>query len=408
MTFMYTDLTRDCLLYYTLMKLITVESLINPIFWGEFSHQILLLLLISIVTPLLAIAFKVGIQEPGILLGYEANRTKKCKTFITLPLALAFSPAIPALLTNVQEIEKENTRQILSTSFFSLGSKLEGAHGRMQFLKFVKKNILFYKEVELVVEVSIQATIQILMILLNQSKTPATRGLNSVFSQSETIDNSTILLILSILWTLKTSLTTYVGLYSVRKDGFMPMKAKLALGLRCFSVISTRILAIVLFFSGFLGLFNLLGHHQMEKIPWSTLSKSSYANVSEVLRYTTENMASTTDYTIIPLKTAYLIFWCILCMQFIVVFIYKNLTSASFKVAKLSTKLWHTFKCLLFPDPFSDWDEDLHDTVEEMEQKFELVMQEITVGSLVHWLFNMINLLPLFVTGKLFYGFIRL
>ena len=95
-------------------------------------------------------------------------------------------------------------------------------------------------------------------------------------------------------------------------------------------------------------------------------------------------------------------------MQFIVVFIYKNLTSASFKVAKLSTKLWHTFKCLLFPDPFSDWDEDLHDTVEEMEQKFELVMQEITVGSLVHWLFNMINLLPLFVTGKLFYGFIRL
>ena len=404
----YADMVKDLLFFITIVSLITISSWLDFNFFDNFSHQIIWLQFFSIFAPLVATAIKVGIQEPLMVFGFEINNTKRKNTCISLPLAIIFSPAIPALLSNIQDIEEQNTKKLFKRGI-NLRSKFEAAHERIVFMRNVKKNIINFKEVELILEVSIQMAIQISMILINQSSTASTRGLNSAFEKPGSVDRTTLLLILSIMWTLKTSLTTYLGVHTLRKNGFLPTMAKGTLGLRGFLVISTRILVIVLFMSPYLGLFSLLGHHEQEiiafQIPnedWSSfLPQVSKSSLLEVFRFTTDSITepSVTDYTVISLQTAYMIFWAILCVQFTVVYISKTMTSTAFKMAKLSTKLWHTLKCILFHDPFADWDENLDDEVQDLEKKFELVRREMTVGSIIQWLFNMIKLLPLIVTG---------
>ena len=124
------------------------------------------------------------------------------------------------------------------------------------------------------------------------------------------------------------------------------------------------------------------------------------SNLARVFRFTSEvQLPNYTDYTMITLKTAYIIFWLIINIQFCVIYTSKLLTSKSFKESKLSKKLWHVLRCLLVPDFFSDWDEDLEDQRENMQEKIGKIKQEITIGCIINWIFLITNCIPLIVTG---------
>lgn len=134
----YLDFIRDAMLFYTLVTLISIQSLLNPDFFLEFSNVILCLLFISIMAPLVATAIKVGIHQNGIIFGQNV------KIWIALPLAIIFCPALPALLTNLRDIEKEKTKALLKEGQ-DLPWTLEEAHRRILKRRKIEENIHFFK-----------------------------------------------------------------------------------------------------------------------------------------------------------------------------------------------------------------------------------------------------------------------
>jgi len=331
---LYLDFIRDCLLFTGLVRMISAWSFLDPCFFTEFSHQLLWLLLFSIICPVMTSAVNVA-RNPSIFFGsesYEDNPSALMKwTF--LPFGLVLCPLIPGFLTNARDVEKENTKQLLQKSQ-STPEELEEIHKRILFRKKIDKKILDFKEVELIVEVTIQSMIQLIMILMNQSYTRTEEGLDNAFkvgepgffdntgseslnntgtenlnlertietssgSQPASLNNTTlVMLIVSLLWSLKTALTTYTKLHAEQQRSFLRTKSKVIVGLRGFTAFLNTIGSYLVFFSTVLGLFNLMGHYNSEAalfaVPINTLTKermdesipiASLSNYSDKIDY---------------------------------------------------------------------------------------------------------------------------
>ena len=54
---------------------------------------------------------------------------------------------------------------------------------------------------------------------------------------------------------------------------------------------------------------------------------------------------------------------------------------------------------MLISDALTDWDADVHDTLDEMKKKFEETKWEVTVGCIINGFFNIIRIFPIYVTG---------
>ena len=172
-------------------------------------------------------------------------------------------PATPALLLNVYHIEDENLKKILQIQSV-MNSKLEEVQERNKYLHLVRQKLLFYKQAELVTEISIQLTLQTIMLLLNGTTTSTTTGLQEVFKN----DNLVWKIVLSVCWSFMTILTTYTRIKTLEKNGFLPIKAKIALGLKALLTSGTIVWSIIAFFASYLGLFSLLGHWKEELKPF--------------------------------------------------------------------------------------------------------------------------------------------
>ena len=168
MTTVYLDIVRDGYLFYSLLTLITWEVWLDFHNFFQFPCQVLWLLLAAILLPLISIGLKVGFQTPLLVLGYDVHtryNPERCWTLAFLRITnFLLSPAIPALLTNVMESEKRKIRQLFLTEDVTC-KHLMLCRERREFLKVVKHNVLFFKEIELVVEVSLQLTISSIMVL---------------------------------------------------------------------------------------------------------------------------------------------------------------------------------------------------------------------------------------------------
>ena len=127
MTFIYADVIRDSMLFSSLISLISLKSWLNYSFIFEFPHQILWLLLLSILLPIFATAVKVGKNGLEMVFGYNAPRWNTC---LSLPIAVIFCPAIPALLVNIRDIEKQKTKLVLENQM-DLPTTLEESHQRV-------------------------------------------------------------------------------------------------------------------------------------------------------------------------------------------------------------------------------------------------------------------------------------
>lgn len=450
MTGIYADFLRDCLLFYSLHLLL--PGWFKPENSNLFASQIMILLFSSIVVPVLAIGVKVGLQAPLLVLGYEAhNNFRQWRWWtgaIVRAVNVVLAPFLPALLTHVKEFEKLEINTVLEQKVLSR-EKLERAKDKVMFLKTVKKSVLYFKETELFMEISIQLTVQLTMQFLNMTNTQTVRGLEAVFSKEKSYTgglggfedfdvinpstwniwarlgvDTTFLLWLSITWTLKTILTTHMGLKSIDKDGFLPIKGKIVLGLRALLTMGTRVFTFIFYFSSFLGLWNLLGHHKAEEasfrpndqlsglynpfnistgvnislqfyntsIPWTDIYRSNYSTDPPT-------PPSYSLYTGMELDWAYFFFWVILIIQFGIIFVVKLKKNKSFRNAKFYKKVWHSMTGLILPDAFNDWDKDLEADVRTLRQRFQEVGREITGGVILHWVFNMVLLFPIMVTG---------
>ena len=115
-----------------------------------------------------------------------------------------------------------------------------------------------------------QISLQLLLLLLTQTKTATVGGLEAFFTQDSIFGlpvDPRIVIILSVCWSLKTSILLHVKILSLEK-GFFGFKAKMAAFLWGLVASVRRVLGIVIFFTPCLGLLDLLWHWHAEQFPF--------------------------------------------------------------------------------------------------------------------------------------------
>ena len=117
-------------------------------------------------------------------------------------------------------------------------------------------------------EVFYQVSLQLALLLLTTTKTATVGGLEAFFTQDQdsVLDPVTVI-ILSVCWSLKTSILLHVKILSLEK-GFFGFKAKTAAFLWGLVASVRRVMGIVIFFTPCLGLMDLLWHWHAEQFPF--------------------------------------------------------------------------------------------------------------------------------------------
>ena len=278
-------------------------------------------------------------------------------------------------------------------------------------------------------EIVIQLSIHVTMVLLSITDFPVESGLQSIFKSMDEDEERTsttlMFLIISIIWSFKTSALTAISIKAESKT-FLPLFPKLLLGFRYLLVFMIRIFSIVFYFAPFIGLLGILNHYQAESISldfelfenindtddhrfhyWNPYEKefqsimahdifrSDYTNPDEPL------MPPLTHYTGISLGYAFLIF-CVmyyLVYAFIITFM-KYCISNSFKSASISEKLQHIVEAINMPEAYGDWDTDLQLDLDGHLKKWRRVLMEMMIMVLMQLVSNISMLLPFFSMGK--------
>ena len=97
-------------------------------------------------------------------------------------------------------------------------------------------------------------------------------GLEAIFQQDSKVQfgicfSQKTIIVISVLWSLKTAILLHVKILSMEK-GFFGFKAKTATFIWGLVASVRRVLGIVIFFSPSLGLLDLLWHWHAEQFPY--------------------------------------------------------------------------------------------------------------------------------------------
>ena len=301
----YLDLSFDLILLSTVLTVLgaTIGD------YELFSTQIATLLLMSIWIPSSLTALNIICNRPLVLLGPDPwmaekrsnDNQNKNRILILQVIILVVSPFIPALIIRSEQRATQK-RKYLKDQFSTLlnekivqESGLEEAELITKFLDECRLAMLTFKRQELSIELVIQLSVHLLMVLLSQSDFPVESGLQSIFKSNKKDGGSAAnigkaeedsnksaamaFLILSILWSFKTSAMTSIKIKTESKM-FMPLGPKLLLGIRYLMVFMTRIKCIVVCFAGVVGLLGSLNHHHAERLAlspetWNTFNPNS-------------------------------------------------------------------------------------------------------------------------------------
>ena len=279
-TLVYLDLSLDSILLFTIV-LVLGPSLNDQ---SLFSTQIANLLLISIVVPAMLTSIDIASNRPFVVVGSEAwvqsknsdnnesdKQHKLLKTFIVL-----LFPFVPALVllsiekaTNKKELLKDKCNQENATVTIA---DVEDSEKLSMFINECKLALLTFKRNELSIELVIQLTIHVIMILLSITKYPVesvSSGLLLIFRSNEDkgegSDTALIFLILSVLWSFRTTALTSIKIKAETKN-FLPIFAKVVLGMRYLLVFIIRIGNYVAYFAPYIGLLGIMNHYHAELI----------------------------------------------------------------------------------------------------------------------------------------------
>ena len=114
-------------------------------------------------------------------------------------------------------------------------------------------------------EVIVQVTVQSLIILLSQTKTPTTGGLTTVFSRDIFGVDAFTAFSLSISWSIVSFVRTHTNLIAIHK-GFCKMSTRFFIFLWGAFATLRRILSLIAMFVPSLGIFSILHHWRWEQV----------------------------------------------------------------------------------------------------------------------------------------------
>lgn len=205
---------------------------------------------------------------------------------------------------------------------------------------------------------------------------------------------------------------THMKIKTEQKAGFMSLMAKYTLGLRALIVSITRICCFTAYFGNYLGLLSCLQHLKAEQMDMdkavqeNLISGNSYWDNDTINAICKPGQARPdySAYTGIYLHTAFTNFIAILAVYACTIFLFKRRLSAKFALASWRSQLQHVVEGLNMPDIYRDWDEEDEEedaTPESFRTRRKIIIKENIAMIIIHFFFNMMFLVPVFVTGKI-------
>ena len=262
---------------------------------------------------------------------------------------------------------------------------------------------------------------QIILLLLANTETATTSGLQTFFQQSTILGiNPTVILWLSISWSLRTSVKLHVKAIKTQKV-FFGVKASIISGLWGLMSTLRRIVSIVGFFTPSLGLFSILNHwlaeqytfpirrkynliHPKDEVHLFNSTKTMYWKELDRWNYFGDIDDPTPPsyilYTGLTLQWTFVAFFMLMAFQFIALFLVKTFTSAEFKKEEnMFNKCIHILQNTNYSSPFQDWDEGMF-PLEEYKIRYNLTETEMALSFAVNNVISIVMLLPIWYTGK--------
>ena len=258
-----------------------------------------------------------------------------------------------------------------------------------------------------VLENSCQMVIQTLMLALSQTMTSTTRGLEAVFSSEQNSSllgiSTQVLLLLSIIWSFRTSVRTRMKAKKASFGGFLPGLGSAVIGLRAFLVTVVKIACVVMFFAPYMGLFSIMQHLQAEQIPMvKEQAELVNKNYPELFRfdYTTNPPTSPgVDYYVGTLQDGYLAFLGLLAFHILLISCCQYALSERFRRSPIWSKMQQALNICSLPDADFDWSKDTGDDVCEYNARRKLYLLEVTLVSALQWIINLTMLVPFWISG---------
>ena len=430
--FSYLDLTLDSIL---LLEIFLVLGSFNV---ALFSTKVLIILISSIIVPLLITASTIAYMRPLVVLDSDHWMKRKSREnqnpreiMILRTLIVCLFPLVPAMTIFSSE-EAKDKRKVLE-KIYQKKDRVIDVHFieeyklLSQFINETRLGLLIYKRNELSIELVIQLSVHLTMVFLSLSRFPVQNGLQSIFQSGdedkETSNATVIFLIFSVILSFKTSVLTSIKIKTETKN-FLPMFPKLVLGIRYLLIFLIRIGDIVFCFAPFIGELDIMSHYHAESIPLdyetftyindTDLQEYHYWNeneqefqsigISQLYRsdYTKPKYPqppSSTLYTVISLGTAFSIFWAMIIMYGLILTAIKYCLNDDFRSATFLEKFQHIVEALNIPEAFGDWDDDKDLDVAGHLIKWWKVLIEMLFMVFAQLIFNMILLVPIWVTG---------
>ena len=223
-------------------------------------------------------------------------------------------------------------------------------------------------------------------------------------------------LALSIALSVKTIYFVTLKCISILKP-FLGFTTKLVLMAWIVASASARVFAIVVYFAPSFGLFSILGHWEMEKIPYAKdLHKRIEANNNTVYLYNTKpfswtdlnryNYSTATAphynlYTCFSLQEFFLGFWILFFLHICLNALAKALCSEDFRNNGDSSLLFKFIHCVEntnFPTIWMDWEEKTG-SIEDHKRRHGQVITEMIVVMIIRTIINGVMMVPLIYTG---------
>ena len=318
---------------------------------------------------------------------------------------------------------------------------MEECRNLTSYIHEVSTAAVGFKRNEKNYEVTVQVSLQLAMLLFSSTISPTHTGLQAVFKPSSFegqvagvefkpssldslglgVDFANMLLIASVIWSFKTCVTTTVKMVNLQKCNFLPRSSKAILGIRALLTLGIKICCYVAYFGPFLGLLGLLAHWRAEGTSFHI--SGSALNVNSTIHYwdndtqTQQSVAfsqifrtdysnpdnwktpSYTAYTILTLGQAYSVFLGLLVLKAILMSVLKAWLSENFRAASKGSKLKHVLEAINCAEPYSDWDSGEGGPAEHM-RRWWATFRETAAMIGLHFLFNLVLLLPIFMTGE--------
>ncbi len=355
--------------------------------WSSFGTQLVFLSVCSLV---LSAAANVASLASNVSVGL----TKGQKA--TMSILVLFLPAKAIVSKSLLSLEK--LRLVRSCSRGGVRAEQMKGLEQLEAERVAwRKLVTELKRNENVFENSLQVGILLILSALSLSDTKTVHGQQTSIG----VERNALFVAISMLASLKTLTFGTLAFLAMEKDGFLPSAGKAILGLYLFLSVSARSLAVVLYFTPVLGLFDTMHHHKLGSIP---ISRHFVEEAFDLTRFNETHFVVTTygeawrritpeDLTVFSLRQFYVAFFVLLLLNCLANVAILAAFVPGFRLRKdLVKKFFHVLSLNTCPTMYRDWDGERGGGGARRRVALELGGKIVSSG-----LFNLLCLSPLLI-----------